>query len=247
MAEYSKIARGSFTTAPSPIAQVVTLPFQPTRVKLLNYTAYSAPAQYAVTVADWDVSMGSGVAAIEYISANAAPWTPAVDYVASSGISTFSAGKLLQLGPQQQIASTTLGPRTITTATNHGFASGDVVILEGMYQSATTGSPQICGMPFVITVIDATNFSINWNMNQSNFTALSGSPAGAYVRKVLFPYIYEPGVAFISDISLGATTMVTTTAAHNFVVGQEIAFRIPASYGTTLFPERGKALQVSIQ
>jgi hypothetical protein len=233
MAEYSKIARGSFTTAASPVAKVVPLPFQPTRVKLLNYTAYSAPAQYAVARADWDIAMGSGVAAIEYISANAAPWTPAVDYVASSGISTFSAGQLLQLGPQLQIASTTLASSTVTTAANHGLATGDVVILEGMYQSATTGSPQLSGMPFAVTVTGATTFTINWNMNQSNFTALSASPVGAYVRKVLFPYIYEPGVAFISAMTLGATTTVTTTAAHNFVVGQEIAFRIPASYGTT--------------
>lgn len=233
MAEYSKIARGSFTTAASPIAQVVQLPFQPTRVKLLNYTTYTAPTQYDLVRADWDVSMGSGVAAIEYISAATAPWAPAVDYVASSGISTFSAGQLLQLGPQLQIASTTLASSTVTTAANHGLATGDVVILEGMYQSATTGSPQLSGMPFVVTVTGATTFTINWNMNQSNFTALSGSPAGAYVRKVLFPYIYEPGVAYISAISTGSTTTVTTTAPHNYVVGQQVAFRIPASYGTT--------------
>ena len=233
MAEYSKIARGSFTTAASPIAQVVQLPFQPTRVKLLNYSTYAAPTQYDLVRADWDIAMGQGVAAIEYVSAATAPWVPAVDYVASSGISTFSAGQLLQLGPQLQIASTTLASSTVTTAANHGLATGDVVILEGMYQSATTGSPQLSGMSFVVTVTGATTFTINWNMNQSNFTALSGSPAGAYVRKVLFPYIYEPGVAYVSAITTGSTTTVTTTAPHNYVVGQQVAFRIPASYGTT--------------
>jgi hypothetical protein len=71
-------------------------------------------------------------------------------------------------------------------------------------------------------------------MNQSNYTNLSGSPAGAYVRKVLYPYLYEPGVNFISAITLsGTNVVVTTTANHNFVTGQEIAFRIPSAYGST--------------
>lgn len=235
MAEYSKIARGSFTTAASPVAQVVQLPFQPTRVKLLNYTAYSLPAQYAVSRADWDISMGQGVAAIEYGNRSSTPWTLAVDYVATSGISTFSGGQLLQFGPAQQIASTTLSTATITTAAPHGYATGDVVMLDGMYQSATTGSPQISGMPFTITVTGATTFTINWNMNQSNFTALSASPAGASVQKVLYPYIYEPGVAYISSVTTGASTTIKTTANHNFVVGQQIAFRVPAAYGFTAF------------
>lgn len=237
MAEYSKLASGTFTTAASPVTQVVNLPFQPQRVKLVNVTAFTAPAQYAVTEAQWDINMAQGTAIMEYIESAGAPWIEAVDSVATSGISTFSAGLMLQYGPQLQIASTTLATNTITTASPHGLSTGDVVILEGMYQSATTGSPQISLMPFVITVTGASAFTINWNMNQSNFTALSGSPAGAFVRKVLYPFLYEPGVAYISAITTGATTTITTTDNHNFVVGQEIGFRIPPVYGTTQLNE----------
>lgn len=237
MAEYSRLASGTFTTAASPVTQVVNLPFQPQRVKLVNVTAFTAPAQYAVTEAQWDINMAQGTAIMEYIESAGAPWIEAVDSVATSGISTFSAGLMLQYGPQLQIASTTLATNTITTASPHGLSTGDVVILEGMYQSATTGSPQISLMPFVITVTGASAFTINWNMNQSNFTALSGSPAGAFVRKVLYPFLYEPGVAYISAITTGATTTITTTDNHNFVVGQEIGFRIPPVYGTTQLNE----------
>lgn len=237
MAEYSRLASGTFTTAATPVTQVVNLPFQPQRVKLVNVTAFTAPAQYAVTEAQWDVNMAQGTAVMEYIESAGAPWIEAVDSVATNGISTFSAGLMLQYGPQLQIDSTTLASSTITTASPHGLSTGDVVILEGMYQSATTGSPQISLMPFVITVTSPTAFTINWNMNQSNFTALSGSPAGAFVRKVLYPFLYEPGVAYISAITTGATTTITTTDNHNFVVGQEIGFRIPAPYGTTQLNE----------
>lgn len=233
MAEYSKLASGTFTTAASPVTQVVRLPFQPQRVRLRNVTAYTTPAQNAVTIAEWSANQAQGTANIEYISAASSPWLTAVDSVTSNGISTFSAGLLLQYGPQLQIASTTKATNTVTTASPHGLATGDVVILEGLYQSATTGMAQVSLMPFVITVTGSTTFTINWNLNQSNFTALSGSPAGAYVRKVLYPFLYEPGQNFISAITTGSTTTVTTTAPHNFVVGQEIAFRIPSAYGTT--------------
>jgi hypothetical protein len=233
MAEYSRLAKGSFTVPATPVTQYINLPFQPTKIYLRNQTAYSAPAQYAVTQAWWDSSMAQGTADIQYLESNGAPWIIAADSVASSGIGTFSAGVSLLLGPQLQIASTTLATSTITTAAAHGLSTGNVVILEGMYQSATTGSPQVSLMPFVITKTGANTFTINWNMNQSNYTALAASPPGAYVRQVLNPYIYAPGQAFISAISYGTTTTVTTTSAHNFVVGQQIAFRIPSVYGPT--------------
>src|SRR5579872_1582180 len=92
MAEYSRLASGTFTTAASPVTQVVNLPFQPQTVKLYNITANSSPAQNAVTEAFWDVNMGQGVAAIQYIESASSPWIVAADYVSSLGISTFSAG-----------------------------------------------------------------------------------------------------------------------------------------------------------
>src|ERR1044072_6594879 len=88
-------------------------------------------------------------------------------------------------------------------------------------------------MPFTVTVTGATTFTTAWNTNQSKYTALSGSPSGPYVKKVLYPYLYFPGSTVISAITTGATTTIDTTSAHNFVVGQEVAFRIPTAWGTT--------------
>jgi hypothetical protein len=235
MAEYSKLARGSFITAASPVAQVIVLPFQPTSIVLTNQTAYSSPAQYAVTRAYWDTAMGQGVSAIEYIESGSAPWILAADYVSTAGISTFAGGQLLQFGAQLQIASISkAASAVVTTASAHGLSSGQVVILEGLYQSSITGMPQISNIPFVITVTGTTTFTIPFNTNQSNYTALSGSPTGAYVRQVLYPFLYEPGVNFISSLTLSGTNVVVNTANnHNFVVGQQIAFRIPSAFGST--------------
>lgn len=224
------MAKGKFTSTGA--AQIINLPFQPDYVELYNYTASTAAAtSQNIVSARWDALMGQGTAIINGYNA-----TPALvaDTVASNGISTFSAGQLLQFGASLQIASITkASPAVVTTGSAHGLASGDVVVMQGLYQSSTTGMPQIAGIPFTVTVTGATTFTIPFNTNQSNYTALSGSPTGAVVKKVLYPYIYFPGTSFISAITLGATTTIDTTSAHNFFVGQEVAFRIPSQWGTT--------------
>ena len=228
MTEYSRMAKGYFTSTGS--AQVINLPFQPDAVEMWNYSSYATPANHGVPYAYWDVNMGQGFAVEQVFNA-----TPVLstDIVTSNGISSFAAGQLLQYGAQLQIASITkASPAVVTTGSAHGLKSGDVVILTCLYQSSTTGMPQIAGIPFTVTVTSATTFTIPWNTNQSNYTALSGSPSGAYMRKVLYPYLYFPGTSFISAITTGTTTTIDTTCAHNFVVGQEVAFRIPTSWGT---------------
>lgn len=229
MTEYSRMAKGHFTSTGA--TKVINLPFQPDYIELINYTAAATPTQHGVPFAWWDADMGQGFAVEDVFNATPVLTT---DVVVANGFSTFSAGLSLQYGAQIQISGITkANPAVVTTGSNHGYSTGDIVILEGLYQSATTGMPQISLMPFVITVTGATTFTIPWNTNQSNYTALSGSPTGAYVRKVLYPFLYAPGVSFISAITTGSTTTISTTAPHNLVVGNEVAFRIPSAWGTT--------------
>jgi hypothetical protein len=228
MAEYSRLAKG--TVASLGGNTPVKLPFVPDYVELINYTAATTPANGGIPFVKWDANMGQGYAWYEKFNA-----TPVLTTATTStnGISTFQAGLSLQYGARQQIIGMTKADPIVVNVTAHGYAVGDVVILEGLYQSATTGMPQISNIPFSITAVgDADHFTIKWNGNQSNYTALSGSPTGAYVKKVLYPFLYEPGVSIIEAITTGSTTTVVTTAPHNLVVGQEVAFRIPTAWGT---------------
>jgi len=236
MAEYSKLARGKFTSTGG--AQIVNLPFQPDYVELFNFTAAGtaitgAAAQNKVPHAWWDAYMGQGTA-MEEVYVGATPSVLQYDTVAANGISTFAAGQLLQFGPTLTVTVLSKNsPAAVTTATNHGLTSGDVVIFEGLFETSTTGMPQINGIPFTVTVTGLTTFTIPWNTNQSNYTAISvGTTGTPRVKKVLYPYLYFPGQTFISAITTGATTTIDTTSAHNFVVGQEVAFRIPSQWGT---------------
>ncbi len=231
MTEYSRMAKGKFTSTGG--AQIINLPFKPDFVRMMNYTASNAAAtSQNVVAAQWDSNMGQGFAIQQgYSSAGGNPliW----DTVVANGISTFAAGQLLQFGPTLAISGITkASPAIVTTTTPHGLTSGDVVIFQGLYQSSTTGMQQIQGIPFTVTVTSTTAFSIPWNTNQSAYTALSGSPSGATVKKVLYPYLYFPGETVITAITTGTTTTIDTASAHNLRVGQEVAFRIPNDWGT---------------
>lgn len=229
MAEYSKIARGTFTS--TGVAKAIYLPFQPNIIRMTNYSAAATPAQNGVPYATWDASMGQGFGVISAFNATPVLTT---DVIIANGFSTFAAGLDFQYGAQIQISGITkASPAVVTTASAHGYSTGDIVIFQGLYQSSTTGMPQISGMPFAVTVTGSTTFTIPWNTNQSNYTALSASPTGAFVKKVLYPFLYAPGVSFITAITTGTTTAITTTAPHNLVLGQEVAFRIPSTWGTT--------------
>lgn len=229
--EYSKLASGQVVGVTSGIIPVV-LPFLPNYVELDNYTAYAAATNGLIINTKWHSDMVQG-SAMQLVFNSSPALISQVQ--TTGGISTFSAG-YPQLGAAIAIASISKHATApvVTTTGSHGLSTGNVVIMTGLAQSSTTGMQQIAGLPFVITVTAPTTFTISFNTNQSNYTALSGSPTGANVRQVLYPYLYFPGDTFISFLSSsGSSTLVSTTADHNMVVGQEVAFRVGSVFGTT--------------
>jgi hypothetical protein len=239
MAEYSRIAKGHFTSPGGAIP--INLPFQPDHLQWWNYTLANTNATSQNMVSGyWDVSMGQGQSIVQ--GYNATP-TLIYDVVATGGISTFSAGQLLQYGPtyaHNSVASadfsiTAASPAVVTTATNHGLVSGNVIIFANLYQTSTTGMQQMAGVPLTVTVTNATTFSVNWNASGGNYTAFNSATStnnlGSW-KQVLYPYLYAPEQAVITGINT-STNVITTAAAHNFQVGQQVAFRIPSAWGTT--------------
>ena len=236
MAEYSRIAKGDFISAgggSSASAQFINLPFKPQTVELWNYNAYLRGAVSSnVLSAYWDSQMGQGFATI--LGYNS---TPALvgDAIISGGISTYSAGTMLQYGSPIAISSiTAAAPPVITTSAAHGLSVGQWVIFENLYQTSSTGMPQMSGIPFqVLSVPSSTTFTVNWVATGSNYTAISGGGlnAAAQVKVILYPGIYFPGVSVITAIAYGSTTTVTTTTPHSYVVGQEVGFRISPLWG----------------
>jgi hypothetical protein len=232
--EYSKLASGMVSSLGA--ATPVVLPFIPNFIEISNATR--AAAAVGVTRAYWMTDMGQGAAFVETTAAGPATGSSYISSATGGGFSTFQGGIAFQYGPVVKITSitgTSATVTTITTATPHGLITGNVVMLQSLYQTATTGMPQLADIPFVVTVTSPTVFTIQWNATGSNYTAITGGGLTnlPQMKQVLYPYLYYPGVNVISAITLGATTTVVTTAAHNYVVGQEVAFRIPTLWGTT--------------
>lgn len=230
--DYFKMAQGVVTSTGG--ATAVILPYTPTRIRISNATR--AIAASGVTRAWWDVEMGSGAAMLVTTGVGPADGTSYITAATGGGFSTFQAALSNQFGPVLNVSTITkAASAVVTTSAPHGLITGDIVIFSNLYQTSSTGMQQLSNIPFVITKTGASTFTIAFDTSGANFTAYNSgtSTVQGTVKKVLYPFLYAPGVSDISAISLGATTVVTTCAPHNFVVGQEVAFRIPAAWGTT--------------
>jgi hypothetical protein len=56
-------------------------------------------------------------------------------------------------------------------------------------------------------------------------------PIPLYQNVPIEPQFYKPRRFVIEDITLGQTTLVTTTTNHDYVIGQEVRLIIPAKFG----------------
>lgn len=57
-------------------------------------------------------------------------------------------------------------------------------------------------------------------------------PIAPFNNPPIQPQNYQPSLFFITALSLGATTTVTTSIDHNYVLGQLVRLRIPSFYGS---------------
>lgn len=57
-------------------------------------------------------------------------------------------------------------------------------------------------------------------------------PIPAYQNLPIEPQFYEPNFFFISAITLGAQTIITTSVDHNYVIGNQVRLIIPPTFGT---------------
>jgi hypothetical protein len=249
MAEYSRLASGKVLSTGGQTAVIV--PFIPNYIAIDNQTRLVAGA--GVTSASWMTDMGQGAAILSTFGTGSqfiAPTggTSSAGLTSGTGFSTIQAGLSLQYGPtfllgaSGAITKSATAP-LVTTTTAHGLVVGDVVIFSNLYQTTTTGMQQMAGIPFeVVTVPSTTTFTINWNNNGTNYTAIAtgGLNTLASFKQVLYPALYAPGLGIISAVSTaggGLTTSIQTTAPTNVQVGQEVGFHIPTVWGPTQLNE----------
>lgn len=220
MTEYSKYAEGTFTVATGGVAQFVSLPFVPNTFEIWNKTKWGeAPAGAATP--QYAIGFAEDAAGTYYAnSAVASSSSAAIQNITgtSGGFSFVQAGTY-QYGPTLTISGIVKSTGVVTTSTNHNLAVGDAVLIYG-----TTGMLQIAGTATTVTAVGSpTTFTIG-NIPTSGFAA---NATAGFCKKILYPDLYVPYGTLVTAVSAGATTTVTTSLNHGFVVGQEVFFVFP--------------------
>ena len=219
MAEYSKIIRGTFKS--TGVAKNLYLPMVPDTIEIWNKTQYGSTTNHHGVAG---IGFAEDAAGTAYISAATGSSGDLGNVLTSGGFTFFSAGTP-QFGAIQAMASTyvTQASAANITVTGHGYSTGDTVWVYG-----TTGMLQIAGAPYVITYVDANNFTIP--VNSSGFAAAA---TAGFVKKFNFPDLYIPEVCYITAVTKASSAVITTNINHSFVVGQEVFFIVPSAWGMT--------------
>jgi hypothetical protein len=216
MTEYSKVVRGTFTS--TGVNKPLYFPFKPDMIEIWNKTKYGTTTNQTGVSAVGFAEDNAGTAYLT--NSNGTTWLGNV--LTSGGFTFFSAGSPTYGAVQVMSGAfaTAANPVNITV-TAHGYQTGDVVVVYG-----TTGMLQIAGTPYVITRVDANNFTIP--VNGSGFAA--AATAGS-VKQLFYPDLYIPEACTITAITQATSAVITTSVNHSFVVGQEVAFTIPSQWG----------------
>ena len=232
MAQYSKIVEGYLTVTTGGTAQFVNLPMVPNTFETWNKSVWgeapvgTATVQYAIGFVEDAAGTYYGNSAISSSSAAAIKNVTA----SSNGFSFINAGTY-QYGPTLTITGIVAATGIVTTSGNHNLSIGDAVLIYG-----TTGMLQIAGTMTSVTAVGSpTTFTIG-NIPTAGFAA---NATAGFAKKVLYPDLYIPYGSIITAISTGATTTITTSLNHNFVVGQEVFFVVPNAGVTNTNPVWG--------
>lgn len=111
----------------------------------------------------------------------------------------------------------------VVTVTNT-FSEGNIVVLYN-----TTGMLQIGGMPFTISSVSGSGFTLLGLAAGSFATAATAVTARLLAQEAPV----EPACLYVTAISLDARAVVTSSIANSYVLGQKVYFSVPASYGMT--------------
>lgn len=222
MSEYDKIVSGSYTADGN--ARTLSLPFVPDwfEMHIRGNGAgdnWNSAANPAVVKSLW-WARGMANASALAVQNTAGALTDQRIFIASDGVSAFESDPTL-FGTAFTITGiTNAAPPVVTTSTNHGYSSGDVVLL-----TQTTAALQLSTLVYQIAVLSPTTFSL------VNMAAPGSAATAGFCRKVLFPSVYLPRLRYIATITLGVTTTVAFTVNHGYVVGESLRFHSNALYG----------------
>lgn len=208
------VYRGTLVSTGAPLWIPINAGFD--EFHLRNRTTFAAGAGIVESV--WYTGMPNGWAITDTVAAGTITRT----VIAAAGF-TYGDTSIDTLGPAIAVtAVTNATPAVAATATTP--VVGDIVRIYG-----TTAMLQIAGMDFSITAVAAgVNMTFGF-LPAAGFAA--AATAGTY-RRLPHDLTCYPRNRYITAMTAAASSVITLSVAHDYVVGSYITLVIPASFGT---------------
>ncbi len=145
---------------------------------------------------------------------------------ASNGFTYVTSSPVVEAQAANAITAITAVNPAVVTQTNT-YSNGDI-----LYLYSTTGMLQISGMPFQISSVSGSGYTL-LGLPATASNGFAAAATAGFTRRVSKYNAVEPEYMFITNISQATQAVVTTSIdpADHYVVGQLIHFSVPATLG----------------
>lgn len=217
------IEKGNFTSDGK--KKYLALPFGATWIETLNQTTWLAAGADSVVKAEWqktNIADYYGTATIKTTATNAL--APSAALTAATGFAEYDSGADNPLGTVDTgTAISGDNPPIVSVVFDEGeYNNGDIIRMTNV-----TGGTQLNGLDFTIGSVDHT---------LDEFELSYMAPIVAATNCVFYPVLYQdkfyPRTRYISAITLGTTTTIKMTVAHDFAVDDLVRLVVPQQFGT---------------
>ena len=220
---FTIVSQGTFTQPATAVNQYIPLPSGADYFTTTNLTQMATTETTGVNVrGEW---YGAGLTG----AADGLSWvkTNSTNAINISTFATLGAVGFTYVtaypapGPQVTGTTITQANGAVASAVNT-LSNGDQIIIYN-----AVGMEQISSMPFTVSSVSGTGFTL-LGLNSSGFA----TPATAFYFRKISPFTpVVPQSYVITAVTQATQGVVTTSQAHNYVVGQKIEFNIPQSCG----------------
>ncbi len=222
---FTIITGGSFLSTGAGVK--IPLPSSADYFKTWNVTQLAASNPNTVTNGEWFGSkFGAGASAagtgIKTVKTTAMLESA---FAAGTGFTYVTSAPVVEAQAANAITAITAASPAVVSQTNT-YSADDV-----LYLYSTTGMLQIAGMPFQISSVSGSGYTLI-GLRAAGFAAAA---TAGFTRRVSKFNAVEPEFLYITEITQATQAVVRTSVdpTQHYVVGMKIHFSIPASFGMT--------------
>lgn len=235
---FTILTGGSFTSTGAGVK--IPLPSSADYFKTWNVTQLAATNPNTVTNGEWfGPKFGAGASAagtgIKTVKTTAMLQSA---FAANTGFTYVTSAPVVEAQAANAITEITAASPAVVSQANT-YSNDDV-----LYLYNTTGMLQIAGMPFQISSVSGSGYTL------IGLRAVGFAAAGTagFTRRVSKFNAVEPEYLYITEITQATQAVVRTSVdpTQHYVVGMKIHFSVPYSFGMTQINQMtGKILAVS--